>query len=264
MKRFHPLGGLGGLAALTAVAVGGLVPELSADAASTTGYDISWPQCTSNGANTPRASAFGIVGVNDGIAWSQNPCLTAEFTWAAGLAGAPALYMNTADPGTQSKHWGLTDGPDAKSCDPTNTDINSSAFAACAYDYGWDTAQDALKVEAANVSNAASYTWWLDVETTNTWAGSTSANAADVQGSIDYLRQTAGIRRVGVYSTAAQWNTITGSYAFPTFTPEWLAGASSAHEAQSFCTTQTPFGGANSTITLTQYHSAGFDADHPC
>lgn len=267
MNRFHlhPLSALAAASALAALAIGGAIPSLTAEAASSAGYDISWPQCTSTGANTPRHAGFGIVGVNDGIAWSQNPCLTTEVTWAAGLPGAPALYMNTADPGTQSAHWKLGSGstdPAGNTCDPTNSDTTSAEYAACAYQYGWNTAKDALTNEAASVSGAASYTWWLDVETTNTWDGSTSANAEDVQGSLDYLR-SANVKTVGVYSTAAQWNTITGSYAFPRFIPEWLAGASSARQAQLYCA-QSPFGGNNSSITLTQYHSAGFDADNPC
>lgn len=241
------------------VAVTATVPALSAEASTVVGgYDISWPQCP---ANTPRGGAFGIVGVNDGIAWSQNPCLGTEYAWAASRPEAPGLYMNTADPGPQSSHWDLG-GPKATSCDPSDTNTASAAFAACAYDYGWNTARDALTVQASPVPSAALRTWWLDVETSNTWAGSAAANAQDVQGSIDSLH-AAGVGTVGVYSTAYQWQAITSGYAFPAATPEWLAGASSAHQAQAACA-QTPFGGGNSRVTLTQYHASGFDADLQC
>lgn len=243
---------------IAALAAGAAVPSIAADAASSVGYDISWPQCPSN---FPRGGAFGVVGVNDGIAWSENPCLTSEFRWAASRPGAAALYMNTADPGPQSSHWNLG-GPSAASCDPANTDTQSAAYAACAYDYGWNTAKDALTVEASAVTTAASRVWWLDVETTNTWDGSGSANARDIQGSLDYLR-SAGVTTIGVYSTATQWQSITGGYAFTSYTPEWLAGAGSARQAQSFCR-HVPFGGTNSRILITQYHSGGFDADLPC
>jgi hypothetical protein len=249
-------------AVAVASAASAVVPAVAAHAASrttsSTGYDISWPQCPSN---YPSGGAFGIVGVNDGIAWSQNPCLGAEFSWAASRPGAPALYMNTADPGPQSTHWNLG-GPQATSCDPSITDTTSPAFAACAYDYGWNTAKDALGVESSPVPSPSTYSWWLDVETSNTWAGSAAANADDIQGSIDYLHSV-GVATVGVYSTSYQWQTITGGYAFPSFTPEWVAGSSAAHQAQSACS-QTPFGGFNSSLALSQYHSGGFDADVKC
>ena len=250
--------------ALTPVLIGGvvLVSPITAAAAVTHGYDISWPQCrTGAEPRHPSGGAFGIVGVSDGLPWSQNPCLSGEFSWAKTLAGAPSLYMNTADPGTQSTHWGIS-GPDAN-CDPSNADSTSTAFAACAYNYGWNAAADALRTEAAPVPGATALTWWLDVETGNSWNGDATANADDVQGSIDYLK-AAGVATVGVYSTSVQWGAITGGYAFPTATPNWLAGASSGSQARSDCTKVTAFGGTNSRITLVQYVSGGFDADVPC
>lgn len=222
------------------------------------GYDISWPQCPSH---VPRGGAFGIVGVNDGIAWSQNPCLATEFRWASSRSSPPSLYMNTADPGPQSTHWALG-GPKASTCDPANTDPTSAPYAACAYDYGWSTAADALATEAKPVPKAAKRAWWLDVETGNTWDGSSAANAQDIQGSIDYLH-AAGVSTVGVYSTAYQWGVIAGGYAFPTPTPEWVAGASNVTQAHANCTSM-PFGGAQSPIRLAQYPSGGFDADLTC
>ena len=56
-----------------------------------------------------------------------------------------------------------------------------------------------------------SRTWWLDVETANSWEGNGIANAADLQGSFDYLREH-GVKEVGIYSTDYQWRTITGGY----------------------------------------------------
>ena len=37
-----------------------------------TGNDVSYPQC---GKSFPSGQAFGIVGVNDGLANNANPCL---------------------------------------------------------------------------------------------------------------------------------------------------------------------------------------------
>src|SRR5215207_10878571 len=65
------------------------------------GNDISWPQCKKP---FPKGQAFGIVGVNNGLANNTNPCLAAELSWAnqsKGGTGQPlaALYVNTANPG---------------------------------------------------------------------------------------------------------------------------------------------------------------------
>ncbi len=68
-----------------------------------TGYDVSYPQC---GGPLPANVLFGIVGVNDGIVYSANPCLAAELSWAEAYEPAAILYANTADPGPAlSSHW---------------------------------------------------------------------------------------------------------------------------------------------------------------
>src|SRR6476659_8922094 len=61
------------------------------------GYDVSYPQC---GQPLPSSALFGIVGVNNGIVYTANPCASTELAWAQQTANhAPAFYANTADPG---------------------------------------------------------------------------------------------------------------------------------------------------------------------
>ena len=60
----------------------------------TRGYDISYPQC---GSAYPANPLFGIVGVNDGIVFSVNPCLASQIAWAGSASGQ--LYANTGNPG---------------------------------------------------------------------------------------------------------------------------------------------------------------------
>jgi hypothetical protein len=67
---------------------------LAVAAPTTRGYDISWPQC---GNAYPANPAFGIVGVNRGIVFSANPCLSSEIQWGGGTKAQ--LYANTANPG---------------------------------------------------------------------------------------------------------------------------------------------------------------------
>src|SRR5437879_3203954 len=80
------------------------------------GYDVSWPQC---GTDLPMTRAFAIVGAGNGLAFSDNPCLASEYAWAAGAAGAPSFYMNTANPGAVSAHW---TEPGPKPCAGTSAD----------------------------------------------------------------------------------------------------------------------------------------------
>ena len=80
-----------------------------------TGNDVSYPQCNKS---LPSSHAFGIVGVNDGIANTTNPCFSSELAWAASSTGTTSqpkasLYVNTANPG----NLGVADWP-ANNIDP--------------------------------------------------------------------------------------------------------------------------------------------------
>ncbi len=239
------------------------------------GYDISYPQCNNA---FPTNVAFGIVGVNDGIVFSPNPCLgtgdgPSELAWAqAAVNHQPAFYANTADPGPDySSHWPAGQST-PQSCDGSNS-------TACSYDYGWNAAQDSFR-DAASAeeqvngtgASAAAAPWWLDVETNNSWETLESAygqtttsqqnDIAALQGELAYL-QGVGVAQVGFYSTSSQWNQVTGGTG-TTFAadPAWLAGYPSRSAAQNACTTATSFTGGR--VALTQYRRSGFDADYAC
>jgi hypothetical protein len=236
------------------------------------GHDISWPQC---GSAYPALGGFGIVGVTNGRAWSANPCLASEYQWAGGYPRTPDLYMNTANPAPSSSYYWPTSGAqDPALCQ----DATSTTDPGCAYDYGWHTAANALSTATSALGGPPQGIWWLDVETGNTWNGDASSNAADLQGSIDYLlaQHVAG---VGVYSTASQWDAITGGYstgnAFaydagwrPEFTspnglsgvPSWVAGASGPSDAPSYCSSSF----LGTTTWMVQYISGDVDMDYAC
>jgi hypothetical protein len=219
------------------------------------GYDVSWPQC---GSTLPSKPAFGIVGVNKGIVFSPNPCLSSEIRWAG---SGTQLYANTGNPGPAlSSHWpsGQTS---PRFCDPANPDT-----ADCAYDYGWNAAADSY-ADAVGAWQAlgragapSSVAWWLDVETGNSWRTTTSLNVAALEGEVASL-QANGISGIGFYSTSLQWRQITGSSsAFAAF-PSWVAGAQSQKAAQSRCSGSGFTGGR---VALAQYPASGFDADFVC
>lgn len=229
-----------------------------------TTYDVSYPQC---GRALPAPITGGIVGVNDGIVLSSNPCLASEWLWASGgTSYAPALYANTADPGpAYSSHWptGQTAPQSCLAADPNST--------ACSYDYGWNYATDAVnRALDANVP-ATSASWWLDVETGNSWQtlespyGQTvtaqANDRASLAGAVQGLKDS-GIQSIGVYSTAYQWTQITGGTGTQfAGQPEWIAGTGKLSTAQNNCRQASFTGGA---VTLAQYASNGYDADYHC
>jgi hypothetical protein len=261
------------------VAVLGVVATLMATtgtasaATPAVGYDVSYPQC---GTSLPADRAFGVVGVNGGLSTRANPCLSAQLRWAWGASGAvPAqpraqLYLNTANPGelrSQITTWPTRGATPYGSC----TGANSTA---CSWQYGWERAKnslDAFFTPAARSAlvdgRASSYTWWLDVETMNTWqSGSVDAlarNRATLEGMTALLVARGG--QVGLYSTNQQWAQVVG--AVPAGSPlagrnSWLAGASSLTGAQAACAKPPLAPGGR--VTLTQYVQSGLDRNNSC
>lgn len=255
------------------------------------GNDISWPQC---GRAYPSGQAFGIVGVNDGLANNTNPCLAGELAWAQQSSGATsqpkvAVYVNTGNPSGANPSWWPTsntfydspDGTDSNSAFTGSSQVNvpvpsygacaADNDAGCAYVYGWAKAYEDLNHRG--VPSPESMRWWLDVETSNSWEtpGSTyptayTSNVADLKGMTDYF--TGQHVAVGIYSTSYQWGQITGGTASlgsndPFFgIPDWVAGASSSNPG-SLCSASHAFT-AGSSVALTQYVSGRFDYDHSC
>jgi hypothetical protein len=236
-----------------------------------TGYDISWPQCNSV---LPPTPGFGIVGVNDGAPFTVNRCLDRELNWARGAANpVPAFYLNTGNGGP----IGNGDWPSTQSAPKVCRGANSVP---CAYDYGWNAgvASYADVVQAEGVDGVASPNvaaitspWWLDVETGNAWetkadsygpSGASAANdAAMLEGEAAYL-QSRHVSSVGFYSTSSMWQGITGG-AVPALNglPVWIPGAGDIVQAQANCTLTSFTGGR---VALIQYPSHGYDGDYVC
>jgi len=213
--------------------------EAAGPGSSQTGYDISYPQCPSN---FPRDGAFGIVGVTNGKAFSTNPCVASKYQWAAGRTRPPAFYMNTANPGPITPNWPCADP-------------NSYNDTSCAYSYGWNAAAYAFGLAPAGTG--ATHDWWLDIETANSWNGNYTSNQAAINGFVAYLKGQ-GVARVGLYSTASQWQAITGGY--NPGLPNWIAG-NNTKSASGLCGT---IGFSGGQVLLAQYRAKGFDADYAC
>ncbi len=228
------------------------------------GNDVSWPQCSSK---LPAKQAFGIVGVNDGLANTTNPCFATELAWAnrsVGGTGQPlvALYVNTANPGLQGSWWPTSNEYPAGTVvtNPYGTCAGANDQA-CAFMYGYAKAYD--DVNSRGVTTPSAYTWWLDVETGNTWQTDTVANMADLEGMTTYFTGIGA--KVGLYSTSYQWGQITGTVSTTSNLnglPSWIPGARSQSGAASNCALPPLTTGGK--VTLTQFVSKNLDYDYSC
>lgn len=231
------------------------------------GIDASWPQC---GQTLPTGQAFGIVGVNGGLATTTNPCLSDQLRWAAGSTGASAqtkvqLYVNTANPGAVSPRppsWPTSGSTPYGACDGGNS-------LACAWQYGWDRASDdmaqrlAPAADTAGLSSAASsYLWWLDVETGNTWQSDTASNRADLEGmKAAFIHSGA---TVGIYSAPSMWKAIAGTIGSSgplAGLDSWIPGARTLSAAQRNCALAPLVPGGR--VALTQY-TTSLDYNYSC
>ena len=207
--------------------------------AGSVGYDVSWPQC---GQSLPTSGAIRIVGVNDGRAFTTNPCLSTQGKWAGSSA---SVYLNLNSPPDTSRDM---TGP-AGSCSSSNTSCQ-------AYNYGANAVTFSLSAaQAAGVTGAV---WWLDVETGNAWSASTANNDQVIRGALAQL--AADKLTAGIYSTSYQWGVIAGSWTPDV--PEWVpSGSSSAAGATATCGDTYFTSGAT---WLVQYANGSYDGDVAC
>lgn len=276
LLRTVTVGALLGLAAVLGLPVAAQAAPVAVttddEPTSTVGYDVSHPQCDTQ---LPIGQAFGVVGVNGGLATAANPCLAEQLAWAWTSAGGTAqpeaqLYLNTANPGElrdQVSTWPSVGATPYGSCSGDNS-------AACSWEYGWQRAEHSVTsffapaATAAGVSDSpGSYVWWLDVETANTWqSGSTEAlarNRATLEGMTAYLTMAGA--EVGIYSVGPQWERIVGTVgeSSPLYRLDsWLAGATNPWDAAGNCA-QPPLV-AGGRVELAQYVMFGLDRNRSC
>jgi hypothetical protein len=230
------------------------------------GNDISWPQCHGD---FPSEQAFAIVGVNNGLANTTNPCLSEQLRWAEDSAGHPgqptvSLYVNTANPGAAGSWWPENDEypPGKEVHNPYGPCRAGDYGKACAYMYGFAKAYDDAYFRG--ISNPSSYFWWLDVETENSWSRTDKdANRTVLEGMTDFFHSIGA--EVGIYSTGQQWDRIVGRVSSSSnlySLPSWLAGSLNASGAASSCSQEPLTGGGR--VVLAQFVSKGFDYNYAC
>jgi hypothetical protein len=302
------LAALLGAVALTTVASSAEADPI--DWSARTGIDISFPQCDQT---LPAGPSYVVVGVNGGTAGTTNRCLDQQLAWAAAqvTANSPRqariqLYVNTANPGDVLQQYGVQTWP-TDNVDPRGEDSSGTTDEghrnpygpcattpggyrgytndlACSWQYGWNRAVEAVDerfgpaARAAGLSDsAADYTWWLDVETMNSWqqgsSGAAARNTASLEG-MTQLYTSEGVETLGLYSTGYQWRQIVGdTLSEPTALspsvggnlvglPSWLAGSSDATQARLRCTIATGLTGGP--VVLNQYVSHDLDYNYSC
>jgi hypothetical protein len=253
--------------ALAIIVVVALVIVLTRGSTPTTGYDVSYPQCSGS---YPSNALFGIVGVNGGLANKANPCIGGELRWARSAPGQKqptqpplSVYIDTGNPGGHH----IADWPSHGTA-PAYGACNGLLTNSCSYIYGEQRAAHSYGLVAAvDPAAARSTRWWLDVELIASWAGIYELNIAALKGFIAGLRDAGASGPIGIYSTSAQWKEIMGLTAQTTPTtfgrlPDWVAGTEATlAQARESCTS----GGFTGTAPdLAQYRIGQLDADLRC
>lgn len=235
-----------------------------ATASGATGYDVSWPQC---GGAMPPSSSIGIVGVDDGHPFSQNPCLTQELAWSS-TSTTQGLYMVLDSPvGWSSAHvlQYAYSGP-AGNCTATD-------YACQSFNWGWNAAYNDVQYAASQ--GATSNNWWLDTEVpsagsinppgancyvANFWVCDPKLNALTIVAAVAALKAQG--KTVGDYSTQSQWQQITGG--IPLGLPIWIAGFDSP--AATYCdpANAQSYWFAQGQPALVQSLPTTFDPDTAC
>ncbi len=213
---------------------------------SSTGYDISFPQC---GFTYPTLNAytFGMVGVTSGHAFRNNPCFGSEYAWATHTASPESVYLNLNEDIGVTALYGDT-GPYG-TCGPDDR---------ChALNYGYNAASSAYTYATQQAPTFVAQMWWLDIETENSWSESDlSLNQDIITGALRFLHDEHHFM-VGIYSTPAMWKEITGGWQVGL--PAWVGGGTRAN-ATALC----GVGFTGGPVSLVQYARGVYDGNTAC
>jgi hypothetical protein len=217
----------------------------------TPGHDVGNISCLGT---LPPGGEFGIVGATAGRPFYPSDCLAAEYAWADSLPYRPQYYINLANPGHKSSHWGHSG--------PRRCHKKPKYDVGCAFNYGYTAAAAALRY-VTSAGSTGRGRWWLDVEIDNTWGTSRSgvtANIRVIDGALHYLRKQPDTG-AGIYTETAWWSQITHSSRQFSHLAVWGGGAGSKHNAMQNCKKHSITGGP---ALLAQWISGGVDHDVVC
>ncbi len=179
------------------------------------GYDLSYPQCKQG--DRPLAGArFSIVGLNNGRAYTTNPCFKRQ--WAKALRPR-SIYLNS---GYYAPNLLRT----TKDCRVAAQRRLPSADTAHrdAYAIGCGEAEHALAVAQGYGATGAAM-WWVDVESSNSWdEQDLELNRNSLLGQVERLDR-AGVA-IGIYSSFRDWALVMGGWQLPWVRANWLPSRS--------------------------------------
>lgn len=222
------------------------------------GYDVSWPQCpqAQGGYDLPMPptdAAFMIIGLTDGLAFTENPCLTDQVDFATDH-GIPAhgYAMATFPTATQLTAHGAS-GP-----------FPAGTRAGRLRNVGYAEATFAL----ASLSRIgwAPPTIWVDVEprSAQPWPTGTATRQQENRWVIEGLLRGLHDAAVGygLYSYTSGWQEITGGWSLPGV-PVWATAGRLDYpdEARDRCR-QTSFSGGE--VHLAQWTDGTRDYNITC
>lgn len=225
------------VAVLTALVA---VPGAAAATGTLYGYDVSWPQCSvadgGYGLPMPPADAdFMIIGLTDGLAFTENPCLASQEEFAR-THGIPAhgYAMATFPTAGQLTTYGSA-GP-----------FDSATRAGQLRNVGYAEATFALE----SLDDIGWYppTIWIDVEprAAQPWPTGTATAEAENRMVIEGLMRGLHDANLsyGLYSYTYGWTEITGGWSLPGV-PVWATAGRLDYpeEARDRCTQPSFSGG---------------------
>src|SRR6476469_11161574 len=249
------MGRLRRLALISLAAIGlvlGVLVAPSAQAAVLLGHDVSWPQCPST--FPPTSTQFLVIGLTNGLPFTQNPCVATQATWARDHVKPTHAYTMAGFPtAAQLTTYGGS-GP-----------WSSSTRAGRLSNVGYAEATYAVAT-VHHVPGWAPRMVWVDVEprAAQPWPTSTTVQRLEnlyvVEGIMRGLR-AAGFS-YGVYSNASGWQSITGSWWLPGV-PVWATAGTLDYpnDALDRCT-QPSFSGGK--VYLSQWWDTTRDYDRTC
>ncbi len=242
-------------------AIPGPIVAIAADLASdpfisqTTGYDMS-----NYTTSVPPSLGNIAIAESDGYPFlnNRNPTIFKEEAAAAG--SNLQLYTFLGAPFSAGQ-WQIAPTPAVYLSGPAGN-CTATNYLCQATNYGWNEAEHS--VQNANSLGISANTWWIDVETGGPWSTDLQINSAVIQGSIQYLHSQDIL--VGIYSTAYQWQQITGGLILGSSTntqPIWIAAPD---YQQAACTNQALWF-ANGTpwlIQISQNYTYNVGIDYAC
>lgn len=187
-------------------------PAGSPYAAGTHGYDASYPQCVDP--HFPLAAAFAIVGINGGKAFTRNECAGQQ--WRSAIPDdRRAVYLNSGYNPDNARY--VDDACRRRGATlPRSDDVERTAYA-----IGCGEASQSFRV-MAEAGIARPLVCWVDVERYNSWdEANLDLNRFALQGLFDEVARHGC--RVGVYSTYAEWEEITGNWRTAAVAGDWVA-----------------------------------------